>query len=321
MKLKYEQVASVAQGAVRVCQIENGIQFHRFTEEQEKIYADSIFKGKETATAGVRLHFETDSKTLYMKVSTSEASSRMFFAHDLLVNGEYVDSLTNEGDRVFGEFDKTFDLGEGVKTVCIHFPWSVCSILEELSLDDGSFVTPVKKEKKLIAFGDSITQGYDAKNPIHRYAANLADALGAEEINKAIGAEKFCPWLADLRDDFEPDYISVAYGTNHWHHSKKEEFMASSEEFYANLVKHYPNTKIFALTPIWRKDRTDITAFRDFEEIGELIQGIADKYDNITCVSGRYFIPEDDTLFSDRYLHPNDEGFKYYAENLIKAIQ
>ena len=174
-------------------QKEDGIQFHRFTEAQERVYDSSEFHPKQYATAGVRLHFKTDSKTLYMKVLTSMGSSRKFFVHDILVDGKYIGSLKNETEDIFGEFEETFELGEGTKDVCIHFPWSVCSILKELCLDNGSFVEPVKKDKKVIIFGDSITQGYDAVNPINRYAANLADALGAEEINKAIGGEVFCP--------------------------------------------------------------------------------------------------------------------------------
>ena len=238
-----------------------------------------------------------------------------------MVNGEYIGSLKNESEDAYGEFEKTFSLGDGIKDVCIHFPWSVCSILKELCLDDDSFAEPVKKAKKIIIFGDSITQGYDAQNPINRYAANLADALGAEEINKAIGAEAFCPWLAALKDDIEPDYISVAYGTNHWHRSSSEEFRVICEEFYDKLVANYPNAKIFALTPIWRKDRTDITRFESFEEIGEIIADVVKKYDNVTCISGRNFVPEDETLFSDLYLHPNDKGFKYYSEGVKKAVE
>ena len=321
MNLTYEQITSIAQGVAYVEQKEEGIQFHRFTSAQEKGYDGSDYHPKQYATAGVRLHFKTDSKSLYMKVLTSMGSSRKFFAHDVLVNGEYIGSLKNESEDAYGEFEKTFSLGDGTKDVCIHFPWSVCSILKELCLDDGSFVEPVKKAKKIIIFGDSITQGYDAQNPINRYAANLADALGAEEINKAIGGEAFCPWLAELKDDIEPDYISVAYGTNHWHRSSSEEFRSICEEFYDKLVANYPNAKIFALTPIWRKDRTDITRFESFEEIGEIIADVVKKYDNVTCISGRNFVPEDEMLFSDLYLHPNDAGFKYYSEGVKKAVK
>ena len=321
MKLTYEQIVSIVQGVASVEQKEEGIQFHRFTEAQERRYDESEFNPKQYATAGVRLNFKTDSKKLCMKVQTSKGSSRKFFAHDVLVDGKLIGSLKNQTEDIFGEFEETFKLGDGTKTVCIHFPWSVCSILKEVCLDDGSFVEPVKKDKKIIIFGDSITQGYDAVNPINRYAANLADALNAEEINKAIGGEKFCPWLAGLKDDINPDYISVAYGTNHWHRASSEEFRAICEEFYDRLVENYPKVKIFALTPIWRKDRTDITRFKNFEEIGEIIADVVKKYNNVICISGRDFIPEDETLFSDLHLHPNDAGFQYYSEGVRKAVK
>ena len=40
-----------------------------------------------------------------------------------------------------------------------------------------------------------------------------------------------------------------------------------------------------------------------------------------TVTMGHNFIPEDETLFSDLYLHPNDEGFKYYSEGVKKAVK
>lgn len=279
MKLSYEQVVSITQGAVKVERKENSIQFHRFTEEQEKVYAASEYHPKQYATAGVRLHFKTDSTRLFMKVKTSQGSSRKFFAHDVLVDGKFVGSLKNKTEDCYGVFEESFALGEGTKTVCIHFPWSVCSMLEELSLDDGSFIEPVKREKKILIFGDSITQGYDAADPMNRYAANLADALEAEE------------------------------------------FREICETFFDKLVHNYPNAKIFAITPIWRKDRTDETRFKYFEEIGEIICDVVKKYNNVKCISGRNFIPEDEKYFSDLYLHPNDEGFKFYSDGIRKAIQ
>ena len=321
MILTYEQIASITQGVAFVEKKEDGIQFHRFTPVQERTYDGSRFHPKQYATAGVRLHFKTNSNVLNMKVLTRMGSSRKFFAHDIVVNGKYIGSLKNSAENVYGEFEQIFELGEGIKDVCIHFPWSVCSLLKELCLDDDSFVEPVKKAKKILIFGDSITQGYDAQNPVNRYAANIADALEAEEFNQAIGGELFCPWLAESTNNIEPDYILVAYGTNHWHHSSSEKFAGVCDKFYGNLVANYPNAKIFALTPIWRKDCTDITRFKSFEEIGEIIADVVKKYDNVTCISGRNFIPEDETLFSDLYLHPNDAGFKHYSEGLKKALE
>lgn len=320
MKLTFEQVVSIAQGAVKVDMNGDAIQFHRFTKAQEEVYDTTEYAPKHYATAGVRLCFKTDSESLAMKVVMSKGSSRKFWSHDITVDGKYIGSFRRDGEEIFGEFEEAFSLGTGDKTVCIYFPWSACSLLKEMSLDDGSYVVPVKRAKTVLVYGDSITQGYDALNPINRYAGKLADALDAEEINKAIGGEKFCPWLAEAKEDFEPDYISVAYGTNHWHRATSEEFRAIASEFYATLAKNYPNAKIYALTPIWRKDRTDETGFRDFEELGEIIKEVVKQYKNIECIDCRNAVPEDENLFSDLYLHPNDEGFKYYAESVIKAL-
>ena len=113
MNLTYEQIASIAQGVAYVEQKEEGIQFHRFTSVQEKGYDGSNYHPKQYATAGVRLHFKTDSKSLYMKVLTSMGSSRKFFAHDVLVNGELIGSLKNSTEEAYGEFEKTFSLGDG----------------------------------------------------------------------------------------------------------------------------------------------------------------------------------------------------------------
>lgn len=116
-------------------------------------------------------------------------------------------------------------------------------------------------------------------------------------------------------------YISVAYGTNRWHHSTREEFITSCEGFYNRLAANYPDATIFALTPIWRRDLTDHTCFSHFKEIEELIQTIVKQYKNVRRISGRHFIPEDETLFSDRYLRPNDEGFRYYAQCVAEAVK
>ena len=320
MKLTYEQIVSIAQGVVSVEQNETGIQFHRFTKEQEQKYDCTDLHPKQYATAGVRLNFKTDSKTLYMKVLTSEGSRIKTFSHDVFVNDDFVGTLENQTEDGIGEFEGSFELGEGIKTVCIHFPWSVVSVLQELRLDDGSFLEPVKRNKKILIFGDSITQGFIAKHPSNRYAAKFADALEAEEYNKAVGGEIFCPWLLELKDDIEPDYISVAYGTNHWLSSSPKELRESCEKFFDKLVSDYPNAKIYAITPIWRKDCIEITQFKNFEEIGEIIEDVVEKYNNVICISGRNFLPEDEMLYTDLYLHPNDAGFKYFSEAIIKAI-
>lgn len=334
MKLNFEQITSVCLGTVRAAETDRGVRLYRFTEEQEELYrqrSEDFYK-KSFATAGMKLLFETDSETLFLKVNVSAGgSSRRYFSFDVAVNGEMVGYLDNFSGKVLpkdytqvelplGEFSRNFALGSGKKRVCIYLPWSVIVELEELSIDDGACITPVKPSKKLIAFGDSITHGYDALRPSNRYAAKLAEALEAEEINKGIGGEVFFPALAKACDTFSPDYITVAYGTNDWSKTEEGDFKERCFAFYEALSRNYPDAKIFAITPIWRKDCQVETAFGSFGKVAEDIRTIVENFENITCICGYDFIPEDENYFGDLRLHPNDRGFEQYAHNLGRQI-
>ena len=41
---------------------------------------------------------------------------------------------------------------------------------------------------------------------------------------------------------------------------------------------------------------------------------------NVKVISGFDFVPMDENLFGDLRIHPNDKGFEYYFENLVKQI-
>lgn len=333
MKLNIEQIREITTGAVRITEEQDGIHFYRFTKAQEEMYRNVSrdFFVKSQATAGVRMEFLTDSKTLEIKTNISSGSSRKYFAFDVFVNGELNGHLANFNEEDVtedylsveyeqGNFSKTFSLGEGEKTVSIYFPWSVAAVIEELIVDDGAFVMPTKEKKKLLVYGDSITQGYDALRPSHRYASRIADAFGLEEVNKAIGGEVHRVALAEEKDDFTPDYIMVAYGTNDWSKCPKADVKEKCEGFYKALCTNYSDTPIFTIAPIWRKDEDSYHDFGKFHEMEELIRETVKPYKNITVISGYDFIPKEEKYFSDKRLHPNDAGFEHYFHNLYKEI-
>jgi len=334
MRLSVEELKKITWGAARVCEEDGGVCFHRFTQEQEDLYerTDADFFKKCKAPAGVRLVFRTDSRKLAMKVQISKATARAYFSFDVFADGKpvgYLDNFTGAelpkdyttAELPWGTYSKEFDLDEGEKTVTVYMPWGLRVVLEEFRLDDGATVIPVRREKKLLAFGDSITQGYDALRSSMRYAGMLADSLEAEEFNKAIGGEVFFPELAALKDDFEPDYISVAYGTNDWGKVSAEHFERCCGEFYRNLSVNYPNAKIFAITPIWRKDIPDWPERGPFERIAARIREVVADLPNVTLIEGWAFVPADESYYADLRLHPNDKGFAEYHKNLWKAIQ
>lgn len=334
MELSFAKIKEIATGAVRIEEGNGTVKLYRFTKEQEELYrvTNQEFYMKALSTAGIKLSFRTDSKNLSLKITTAQGSSRRYFSVDVVVDGKPLGYLDNFSDAVLpedytglefplGNFEKSFSLGEGIKTVCVHLPWSASASIDALSIDDGAFIEGVKPQKKLLAFGDSITQGYDALRPSNRYIARLADKLGVEEFNKAIGGEIFFPSLAKLRDSFVPDYITVAYGTNDWYHTDAETFKANCKAFYSTLRENYPESKIFAITPIWRKDMNEKRVFGNFKNVEVYIKDAVKDLENITVISGFDFVPKDETYFGDLRLHPNDKGFECYFESIYDKIK
>ena len=335
MKLNKELIGNITKGVVKIEEKNGYFRFNRFTDEQLNLYAEyknGYFYNRALCSSGVRLVFKTDSKRVFLKGVTSYGTSRTYYTFDIFVNDKLVSCIDNflqespsdyiEKDFDLGSFEKEINLGEGIKKVEIYLPFSVVVDFEEISIDDGAFVEPIRRKYKGLLFGDSITQGYDNSHVSNHYSVALSRLLDVDFINKAIGGEVFNPKLAESKDTFEPDYIFVAYGTNDWGTGLSiEEFYNNCRDFYCNLSKNYPNSKIFALAPIWRKEiLTEKKAF-DFKLVGKTIRETTSTLHNVIFIDGFDFIPHEEKYFIDSRLHPNDFGFKHYADNLCKKIQ
>ena len=334
MQLNFEQIKAVTCGAVRFTEESDGITFHRFTEEQQEMYRinNAVFFEKSFSATGIRLCFRTDSRTLRLNATATKITQRTYFSFDVFVNDTLIGCLDNYSDTELprdysvmkfpcGNVEETFDLGEGMKTVTVHLPWNMIVKIHDIALDDGAIVQPVKRRKKLLALGDSITQGLDALRPSGRYISRLADALEAEEFNKAIGGERFRPELAALRDDFTPDYIVVAYGTNDWRGTPKDAFYANSKAFFRELNKNYPGVKTFVITPIWRSNYELKTNFDSFFEIDDALHEMVAHMENVTVIPGFDLVPHSVDYFGDYGLHPNLAGFDHYFNNLWNVVK
>ena len=189
----------------------DGIEFFRFTEKELQLRKNMGLADRSFSTAGVRMEFETDSKEMLIKFSVKATMQRTYMALDVLVNGERIGSVRNSPeDELLGTFfavnpyewkdkvfEQKFELGDGTKKVSVYLPWNYVTCLKELSLDDGCFVKPSHRSKKILVLGDSITHGFDAICPSRSYASIITAKLDAEEYNKAIGGDKFTPEIAD----------------------------------------------------------------------------------------------------------------------------
>ena len=338
MKLTLNDLSSITLGVDRVA-LENGrIRFHRFTEDEEIFYKERdqvlgrTFSSRVSATAGVKLYFKTNSKRLGIKAGVAYATSRTFYSFDIFENNKLIGHLDNfKEDELLenytvqsyelSEASGSFELSSGYSNVAIYFPWSVCIDGFEIELDDGAVFEPIKPKHRLLAYGDSITQGYDATRPSNRYIARIANLLDAEETNKAVGGEIFVDGLLKKRLDFDPDYITVAYGTNDWSTTSGEGFYENARSFYKILSERYPDAKIFAITPIWRVNYMDEKPFGDFFSVEATIREVTSDLKNVSVISGFDLVEHDAKKFADLRLHPRDKGFDDYYNNLSKRIK
>ncbi len=335
MKLSIEQIKKIACGVAKVEENNGYFRLNRFTDEQINFYKDykeGFFYSKALCSAGVRLVFNTDSESLFIKGITSSGTNRTYYSFDILVNDEFVgciDNFLQETSENYigqnfnlGKFEKEFNLGQGIKKVEVFLPFSVVVDFEEISLDDGAFISPIKRKNTGLIFGDSITQGYDNAHVSKHYSISVSKLLDVDFINKAIGGEKFNPLLAKTKDNIQPDYIVVAYGTNDWGQcSPPEEFCDNCKEFYYTLRKNYPDSKIIALSPLWRKEIITEKKSFDFDFIEKTIFNVVSELDNVVFISGFDLVPHEEKNFADFRLHPNDLGFSFFADNLCKKIQ
>ena len=324
MKLTTAQIFSCARGVVYTSEEDGYLRLHRFTPVQEEFHKGLNEENYDRtfATAGVILEFDTDSRTLGLSVLCRKGSSRHWFVHSILVNGRRIGEL--RGKYTPPEYvtaEDSWSLGEGEKRVRIVFPWSAGSEVKALTLDDGAAFVPVKKEKRVLIYGDSITHGYDSAQPENAYSYVMSEYLDANCVNKAIGGAVFRPALGALADDFQPDLITMAYGTNDWAGVNNEKLEAHALGFLQALRKNYPNTKLVMLAPVWRNKWDRERPLVTFPEIPEIFRRIAAQVGNVEVIDCFKFIPPDESCFSPDILHPNDKGFGYYGEGVVKALK
>ncbi len=323
MKLTTTQLMALTHGAVRFEVTEGDfLSFYRFTEKQTAYYRDTNldFYKKTFATSNIRLSFYTNASEFSVDYRVKKASSRKFCFFDLFVDGVMI-AHCGDADCTEGNGTLTFALPAGEHLVTLYFPGLFGVELGNLTLPDGATVTPVKKSRKMLILGDSITQGYDAVYPSQSYANLIADMLAATSVNQGIGGEVFNPGLIDGEVGFTPDIITVAYGTNDYSKRTREDMTAAANEFYRRLRETFPTARIFALLPIWRGDtKTKVSAVGSFEEAKEIVRAAAEAQPGIVVLDGNTFVPHLPEFFSDKHLHPNDMGFKFYADGLYAAM-
>lgn len=300
-----------------------GFRLHRFTSGQEALFAgDEKFTIRCLSTAGITFDFYTDSPYFRFDSELVLYDDRDLYGFDFYVDGCLVKSFHEKPVRTF---QAHFDLplpGGALHRVTIWFPFSAVPRLSGFELREGSAIEPVAPRKKYMSLGDSITQGFDSLRPGHAYPAQLAGYFGYELLNHAISGHVFDPRTLEENLSFQPDLITVAYGTNDWNKTESPSVIFRDAKAYLEkLTRLYPNAEIYAILPIWRADLDTPTQNGDFLEFRRNLLTLFQNYPGIVPVDGFGLVPHLPEFFEDSKLHPNDLGMLHYSRSLIQFIE
>ena len=310
-----EILKGITTGAVRIWEEDGWFRFSRFTRYQEKLLQQRGFAPREQASAGMRLEFLTRGGELSFDFEVHPGSGRDYWgleiAHDGLgmvhLQGKVPDS---------GHVSHQIPPLEREIRVTVYFPNLAALRIRNLQLPEDA--VPYTRQKKYLALGDSITQGYDAAHPNQTYVNLLADAWDASVLNQAIGGDVFCPENLDPALDFAPDIITVAYGTNDWTLQVLQSGAAG--EYLDKLTMLYPDVPVFVLLPLWREVENELRGGITLQQGRELLASWAENRENVFVIDCHHFVPFLPEYFYDGVLHPNDMGYLYYARALEKAV-
>ena len=316
MKLTYEQIKEITTGAIRTEQCEDGIHFYKCTDKQIAAWAEKNKDlGKHAAgTTGVSLDFHTNSQNLTFTVSRGNKFEL------------YINNLLRKQFLMKDEKTACVDLCDALGhkldeyRVTLVFPsHDEGGVLASMELDDGASVKPHTYDIKMLFVGDSITQGWASKYDSLSYAWRVTRHFNAFAVNQGIGGAYFHEDCFD-HIDFNPDVVLVAYGTNDFGKYKTyEEFRAHTAAHLKLIADEYADAKLFVLSPIWR-DKREGKSMGTFEGCRAIVEQEAEALDLIH-IDGLDLVPPIPEFFGDAYLHPNDEGFSLYAENLIIQLE
>ncbi len=330
MILTFDQIKSITLGALDVIKNENGeVSFKRFTDKQleyyiqnsEQVYNEQYYHHHRARnTVGVRFSFYTDATALNIGYKMLRGVTSNWFQLDLICDGAMISHTDiKTGDTCYSG-TLSLSLPEGEHHITVHLPNMAIFSLTSLELEGASLMrahTPTGP--KILFLGDSITHGAFSPYPSLSYTARLTAMLDADALNQGIGGDIFRPGVIDKDLPFDPDIITIAFGTNDWSVARDNPSLRLSraDAYFDNLKKSFPAAKIVYISPTWRKLNSEeystfLPARKEFEALA--------KEKGISVIDGFTLVPQLDEFYADG-LHPNPLGFSLYAENLASKLK
>ena len=298
----------------------DGIVPYRFTKAKMESATDAARRIRQVTGTGIKIEFYSDTEELSFNytafVEFVSGIYKLYFfdiyADDVLVLHQGEKDVCEDRN---GSVNVKFKPGN--KRITIYLPGSCAVKIKDFSILDNAAISTVSYNGSTLFLGDSITHAAYVDFPSLTYANTVTKYLDCRTVNEAIGGDVFSKQHLENLPETDFDTVFIAYGTNDWKWANAST-RERAEEFFATLDNLYTNAKKYVILPIWRGDMNENSDFKySFEEIRGMIKEIAGRY-NLNIIDLFDSIPHDSKLYYDEYLHPNEIGFSYYSDGVIK---
>jgi hypothetical protein len=323
MKVYYYQDGVFAfEGNLSVQQMDDWVMPWRINYGMQDFYP-YLNEKKAKQAAGIRLQFTTTAENIVLRLADVSAELML----DMIVNGEYIETVTMNGQTPYVEFKP---LPSGSKEIEIWLDQRNEFKVSKLLIDeDASICKTVSIKKRWVHYGSSISQSLEARSPATIWTALVARKLNLHLTNLGFHSECKCePLMAVLIRDLPADFITLKVGINLVDGDLNQRTFKPAVLGLVKIIREkHPNTPLAVCSPIYSPLYDDIKGGSGYN-LKDMRAIIAESVDlfrrhgdgNILYIDGLKLFGADDVRHMPDKLHPDADGQYLLADRFIKEV-
>ena len=306
--------------------------FAHITKTPQYARFDRIIKAGgalENDNPGARIRFRTSAANIRALFSITALHQRQ---DSVNVNGIILVDGRQAGDyaaKPLGDIFVTIPVQPGGISHDYEILLPYGQSLDFLGLDLGGNGTLEKTvprpQKRYVAYGDSITHGFQASRIDRNYPYQVGVALGYQVVNMGFGGRHAEETDGDAIAACKPDLVTILIGFNDRYHSRPlAEYKRHLGGLITRIRKASLSVPIFVITPIWSSEPAWASgtlglSLEDYRaSVREIVSGAQDTM--LFLVDGLALMDNTTGLTTDG-IHPNDKGFDQIAARLTGILK
>lgn len=278
--------------------------------------------GFNNTNPGARVRFATESAVVQILLQYTNLLTTVLYngVGAILVNGTFFASFS----RAFGppgQASAYLDFGSsGLRTIEVVMPYSASVDFLGIRVLAGAVVmnAAARPATRLVAMGDSITQGFTTTAAAKTWAFLLGETKGWQVINHGYGGRQCVPADGTTLAALSPTVAAYLIGYNDFvAQLALATFKANYTAFINNFRAVNPTAKLHCITPIWSPNTNTLTLENYRDQIRDALTTLANPLN--VLVEGAPLLTNNVSRLADT-IHPNDLGAAEMATSLAAGI-